>query len=164
MAKITITRIGQEKTINYLNKKKKTHEHPDGTPDSFKKIGVQTNEYGDRWIDITFRGEVPVKVGQSYEAELSEREYNGKTYYDAKLPRENRSGGGMSNEMSQKIYSEIFAARQEIVMVRQLLEAKEIIPSAKPVASGIEYPASTGPSAFDDDPANDPNFDPFGGM
>jgi hypothetical protein len=88
---ITIARIGQEKVIEYTNKKT-------GKPDSFKKVGVQTNEYGERWFDITFRGECPVKVGQTCEGEVSEREYNGKTYYDFKLPKEERGGGGMSPE------------------------------------------------------------------
>lgn len=156
MEKITISRIGQEKTIEYINKK--TNQ-----PDSFKKVGVQTNEYGERWIDITFRGEVPVKVGQSYEGELKDREYNGKTYYDFELPRTNRAAGaGMSSEQFQKLHSEVFATRQEVVMIRQLLQEANLIPSARPVAAGVEYPASTGPSAFDESPPfKDEDFPQF---
>lgn len=164
MEKITITRISPEKTVEYMNKKT-------GKPDSFQKVGVLTNEHGEKWFDITFRGECPVQVGQSYDVELTERQYQTKagetkTAYGAELPRTARTniGGGMSSEQFQKLYTEVYAARQEVVMIRQLLEAKEIIPSVKPVATGVEYPASTGPSAFNDDPANDPDFDPFGGM
>lgn len=112
MEKLTIARIGAEKVINYTNKKT-------GKPDSFKKVGVLTNEYGDRWFDITFRQEVPVKVGQSYEFEVKEREYNGKTYYDAELPRETHrpNGGGMSPEQYQTMMRLLEAINTNVLRV-----------------------------------------------
>lgn len=109
MEKLTIARIGAEKVINYTNKKT-------GKPDSFKKIGVLTNEHGDRWFDITFRGEVPVKVGQSYDFEVKEREYNGKTYYDAELPRETK-GGGMSSDQFTLLMRELRAINTNVLRV-----------------------------------------------
>jgi hypothetical protein len=102
MEKLTITRIGPVKEIPFTNKKT-------GKPDSFKKVGIQTNEYGDRWMDVAFRGEVPVEVGKSYEFTIKEREYNGKTYYDAELPRTNK-GGGMSGEQFERLMNGVNAA------------------------------------------------------
>ena len=120
MEKITITRIGPEKVIEYTNKKT-------GKPDSFKKVGVLTNEYGERWMDIAFRGEVPVKVGQSYEVEITEREYTNragevKKAYEAKLPRENRGGGGMSNEQFVQLNRTLNAILAEVKMVRGMVD------------------------------------------
>lgn len=93
MEKLTIARIGQEKVIEFTNKKT-------GKSDSFKKVGFLTNEYGERWMDLAFRGQVPIEVGKQYDFEIKSREWNGKTYYDAELPRENRraGGGGISEE------------------------------------------------------------------
>lgn len=79
MEKLTIVRIGEIKTVQYTNKRT-------GKPDSFQKVGFQTREYPDRWFDLIFRGIPPITEGQSYEFELTSREYNGKTYWDAKLP------------------------------------------------------------------------------
>lgn len=154
MEKITISRIGIEKTINYVNKKT-------GKPDSFKKIGVQTNEYGDRWYDITFRGEVPVKVGQSYEVETSEREYDGKTYYDAKLPQERRSqAGGMTEEQYRSIMRQMQAINANVLRVLSFVD-----PDAKLTSLGTKVPDfSEVNEERIADPATDPEFDPFAGM
>jgi hypothetical protein len=89
MEKLTVSRIGEVKTINYTSKKT-------GKPDSFNKVGFLTSEYGDRWFDVTFRGNVPIEIGNSYNFEIKSREYNGKTYWDAELPRAAK-GGGMSD-------------------------------------------------------------------
>lgn len=77
---LTITRISAPKTVNYTNKKT-------GNPDSFKKVGFQTQEFGDRWYDLAFRNTVPFKVGDKVELEIKERTWEGKTYYDAFIPK-----------------------------------------------------------------------------
>lgn len=151
MEKLTISRIGQEKVVNYTNKKT-------GQPDSFKKIGIQTNEYGDRWFDVTYRNEVPVKVGQSYDFEISSREYNGKTYYEAKLPREGRAAGLSENDKAgiQQAKTEAYAARMGVQLLRQELEAAGVLAPRAPVVPGtnVAYPSGpVGPTAFDESTA-----------
>lgn len=84
MEKLTIAKLGQEKVINYTNKKT-------NRPDSFNKVGFQSNEKPEVWIDFTYRGACPLVVGNQYDFEVTPREYNGKTYYDAKLPRTEKS-------------------------------------------------------------------------
>jgi len=155
MEKITISRIGIEKTIEYTNKKT-------GKPDSFKKVGVQTNEYGERWFDITYRGEVPVKVGQSVDVEISEREYVGKDgvtrkAYDAKLPQEKRGGGSGMNEDDKARMIRIERA------VNAILNEFKIMRGGKSSLEGVVNVPESTPTAFDDaDPFE--SSDPFAGM
>lgn len=73
--KLTPTKIGATKVQPYTNKKT-------GQPDSFNKVGFQTREQGDRWYNLAFRGDVPIREGQTYTFDVKSREYNGKTYYD----------------------------------------------------------------------------------
>ena len=80
MEKLLITRLGQEKTINFVSKKT-------NKPDSFQKIGFQSDKYSDRWFDFNFRGSHGLVIGQEYDFDLISREYNGKTYWDAKLSK-----------------------------------------------------------------------------
>ena len=107
---LTITRFGTEKTVNYTNKRT-------GKPDSFNKIGFLTQEYGDRWFDFTFRGQHGLMVGTKREFEVSEREYNGKTYYEAKLPKQSSAPSGDLLRVERKID----AILTELQMMRGLL-------------------------------------------
>lgn len=134
METLTISRVGEPKTINYTNKKT-------GRPDSFQKVGFQTNEYGTRWYDVAFRGNVPVQVGQSYEFETSEREYNGKTYYEAKLPKEQKSGG-MSGEDFQILIREVRATNANTLRAISLLEKiwGEVDPNKGLTSAGTPEP------------------------
>ncbi len=91
-----MNRLGQPKSIAYTNKKT-------GQPDSFQKIGFQANEYPDRWFDFTFRGAHGLNVGESYEMETASREYNGKTYWDAKLPKKQFQPSGDLLRIERKI-------------------------------------------------------------
>lgn len=93
MEKLTITRLGEPKTINFTDKKT-------GQPKSFQKVGFQTQEYGERWFDFAFDTTHSLKVGETYEMETKSREYNGKTYYDAKFPKKN---GGSSSEVMHEL-------------------------------------------------------------
>ena len=139
MEKLTINRVGPEKVIEYTNKKT-------GKPDSFKKVGVQTNEYGERWFDVTFRGDVPVKVGQSYEFEISEREYTKKDgsigkSYDAKLPKAGSVDFTRLATLENKVTS-LTLSHNKLV---NLLVGKGIIPAPVDTIPGtsVEYPKET---------------------
>ena len=136
MEKLTINRVGPEKVIEYTNKKT-------GQPDSFKKVGVQTNEYGERWFDVTFRGDVPVKVGQSYEFEISEREYTKKDgsigkSYDAKLPKP----GSVDFTRLATLENKVTTLTLRIDRLVNLLIEKGIVPAPKVIIPGttVEYP------------------------
>lgn len=106
---LTITRLGTPKTVNYTSKKT-------GQPDSFNKIGFQVVEFGDRWFDLTFRGQHGLVVGQKREFELSEREYNGKTYYDARLPKQHSPGASEMN--LAKLHDKLDTILAEVRMLR----------------------------------------------
>lgn len=162
MEKLTITRIGQEKTIDFTNKKT-------GQPDSFKKVGFLTNEHGEKWFDLTFRGECPVKVGQSYEFEVSEREYNGKTYHDAKLPKSFAPrGGGMSLEQVQGIMRELHAINANVLRVWEQVRPDKGLTSAGqkvPDFSEVdERMAEIQEAKAARDNADEQFGDPWGGM
>lgn len=144
MEKLTIARVGQEKVIEFTNKKT-------GKPDSFKKVGVLTNEYGERWFGVSFRGEVPVKVGQSYEFEIKTREYNGKTYYDAELPRQAR--GVMSDADKTRMTTLENKVTSLTLLVSRLvreLQDKNVIskPIHKVLGTEVEYPEAPPGEAF----------------
>src|SRR5487761_2309080 len=97
MEKLTISRIGEPKTINFTNKRT-------GAPDSFQKVGFQTNEYADRCIGFTYHGTHRLEVGKQFDFELKSREYNGKTYWDASFPKVyGAAGGGLSPEQYMKL-------------------------------------------------------------
>lgn len=73
MQKYTITRVGSEKEIN-------TKFGPK------KKTGVMFKETGDIWHDI-WKAANQLSVGQVLEGTRDSREYNGKIYWDFKLPK-----------------------------------------------------------------------------
>lgn len=149
MEKLTITKV------NYTDKKK------DGSPILNKwgkptyKTGIQTNEYGDTWINGFLPFPPDKWEGTQQELEITDDPKWGKQF---KLPpRENR--GGMSVEQYQKLYAEVFATRQAVVMIRQLLEEAGQIKAAPQVAKGVEYPQGDPTTAFDD-----PMDDQWAGM
>lgn len=114
MENLTVNKIAPPKTINFQNKKT-------GKPDSFQKVGFLSNEYPDRWFDIAFRGECPIVTGGTYEFEITSREYNGKTYYDAKLPQKRSAGTGDLNRVEVKMDAHYNALMTELQMIRGLL-------------------------------------------
>jgi len=94
MEKLTITRIGEPKKVDFIDKRT-------GHPKSFMKVGFLTSEHGgERWFDFTFDENHSLKVGETYEFEIIPREYNGKTYYTAKFPKKN---GGSGSEVLHEI-------------------------------------------------------------
>lgn len=125
MEKLTITRVAPVKEISFTNKKT-------GKPDSFKKVGIQTNEYGERWLDVAFRGNVPVEVGKSYDFEVKEREYTArdgklKKAYDAELPRASKQAAGMSSEQYQVLLREVRAVNTNLQALATLLRDNGLV-------------------------------------
>lgn len=90
MQKLTINRLGPVRNKSGVSQKT-------GKPYSFNEVGFQTNEYGDRWFSFSFNGATPpIVVGQSYEMEVTERNYNGKNgpavAYSARFPKKQEGG------------------------------------------------------------------------
>ncbi len=123
--KMTVARLGEPKTINYTNKKT-------GKPDSFNKVGLLTKEHGEKWYDFTFRGNHGLEVGKQYEFELSSREYNGKTYWDAKFVKP----ADKVDVKLEQILNKLVGINIDI----QIL--KEHIVPAKEGHKGVKYPTA----------------------
>ena len=80
MEKLTIVKLGEQKKKEGISKNT-------GKPYSFMSVGFTTSEYGqERWYNLSFNGQCPIAEGTSYELEVTSREYNGKTYWDARFP------------------------------------------------------------------------------
>lgn len=113
-----------------------------------------TNEEGEKAMSA-FSNSL-LRVGLQVTGTITEKmsDDGQRTFYNFNFARR-ASGpytGGVMPEF-KKIYAEVYAARQEIVMVRQLLQQKGSIASA-PQTSGIEYPSgpdTTPPHPFDDE-------------
>lgn len=106
MEKVTITRVGQVKMMNT-----KFGEKP--------KTGVQFKEYGDLWHDI-WRGDL--KVGQELEGTRSSREYQGKTYWDFKLPNKDEAA---RSELS-KVQFSMGAIKSRLALIEEKLGIKTV--------------------------------------
>lgn len=114
MEHLTINRVGEPKTINYTNKRT-------GQPDSFQKVGFQTEEHEGRWYDFTFRGSHGLEVGKEYDFETSSREYNGKTYYDAKLAK----AADKADEKLELILNRLVGLSMKVDGIMALLQGKQ---------------------------------------
>ncbi len=80
MEKLTPNKFGEEKLKSGTSQKT-------GKPYSFKTIGFVSNEYPDRWYNINYNTTNPLTLGKTYDMDVKSREYNGKTYWDAQLPK-----------------------------------------------------------------------------
>jgi hypothetical protein len=145
MEKLTIKRLGQEKTINFTNKK-------NGQPDSFKKIGFQTNEKGDQWYDFSFRKEHGLEVGKAYDFEISSKEYNGKTYYDAKFPKKDDMALSEVTGLKMTVSKHEFKISELEICIKALahkagLQVKDLRALAEEADRGYKYPVNNLPEA-----------------
>ncbi len=122
MEKITITRLGEPKVVNYTNKKT-------GKPDSFNKIGIQSQEHGAQWMDFTFRGNHGLSVGQVIEGDVVSRDYNGKTYYDFKLPKK-ATQATTSDEAASLLKLQVIPMLKTIWEKLERMEGKDVVPTA----------------------------------
>lgn len=109
LEKLTVNRIGDEKVMSGVAK-------ATGKPYNFRKVGIQVNEYPERWFDFTYNERNPLSVGQQYEFEVSSREYNGQTYWSAGFPKRGPGGGGgMSPEQYEKIMQMLNAINANVL-------------------------------------------------
>lgn len=122
-----------------------------------KKVNFTVQEYQH---DLSVFTKYPdnMQVGRKIYGHI---EVNGQ-YHNFKFSKE---VGGVTpksvDPLIQKIYQEVYACRQEIVILRQLLQAQGVLDKPQPTVAGtqIPYPESTGPTAFDDVKPEDINFE-----
>lgn len=89
MEKLTITKVGTEKQVT-------TKFGPK------TKMGVQFKEYGELWHDVWTGG---LKVGDILEGTRASREWEGKTYWDFKLPKKDDKVVEMLSQLLTKVGS-----------------------------------------------------------
>lgn len=120
------------------------------------RTAFTTNETGEDVLSSFTK--YPVKVGQKIDGTVTVSEKDGKTYHNfVSAPRNTSIPGGNENIMIElkKIFAETYNARQEIVMVRQLLQEGNIIPIEKD-ALGLKHMATAEMVASDaKDPLDD---------
>lgn len=115
MEKCTITRLGEEKTVAYTNKRT-------GKPDSFNKVGFMCSERGQQWINFIFRGgSHGLAVGSTYDMDLTSKEFNGKTYWDAKMAK-NSNGTDKVSKPLEISRLENLVSLKVIPMLEELLK------------------------------------------
>lgn len=114
-------------------------------------IRFTTNETGEKSISGFFNS--PLKAGDKIEGEIVDkpgvnRDGQNVIYHNfnfvRKAPATSANTESVMIEL-RKIYQEVYAARQEIVMVRQLLQKDGVLPTAE-----TEYPEGSNKTAFDD--------------
>lgn len=125
MEKLTPNKFGEEKLKSGTSQKT-------GKPYSFKTIGFVSNEYPDRWYNINYNDSNPLELGKTHELEVKSREYNGKTYWDAKLPQQG-GRGGISSVEYQTILRDMQAIKTDTQIIIGLLKKN---------AAGYDYPES----------------------
>lgn len=144
MEKHTLTFVGR-----YTTKK-------DGTPlvsstgKPYTSLRIKTNAHGDQYLSgFDNAATKNWKVGDEVEIEVEQKG----EYLNFSTPKSN--GGGMSEgdkALLQQIKTETTAIREELVMVRQLLQKGGVIPSANNSPLGVPYPEShKGPQPFSDE-------------
>lgn len=129
------------------------------------KYGMQvrtaftTNEEGDQKVLSAFSNN-SLKAGQQVTGTVTEKpQPDGRTFYNFNFVRKSPTAGPANLEplliKLEQTRKEIYAIREEIVMLRQLLQKEGRVPSPQPNgAQGISpYPQATNiATAFDNDP------------
>lgn len=98
------------------------------------RTAFTTNETGEDVLSSFTK--YPVKLGQKIDGTVTVSEKDGKTYHNfISAPRNTAIPAGLENIMIElkKIYAEVYTNRQETVMVRQLLQEGNVIPTSKDV-------------------------------
>lgn len=130
MEKLTISRVGQTKDIQ--------------TKFGLKpKTGVQFKEYGDIWHDIWTSG---LKEGQVLEGTRASRDYQGKTYWDFKLPKKDEVMAGAVKEQGDKL-EQILNKLTGMNLILQSIREHTVPSRDKQVKvnTEVDYPASEYP-------------------
>lgn len=129
--KLTITKVVKNDT----NKAGDPYIGKNGRP--YSRASIKTTEYGDVWLGGFWS--VELQDGASIEAEVTEREYNGKMYKDFKLAKKADSGPAANN-----------AATAEIKNILTL----KVIPMLEAIHTQLttpkEQPHNSDPEAIDD--------------
>ncbi len=145
--KLTPNKFGEEKSKSGVSQKT-------GKAYAFKTIGFVSNEYTDRWYNINYNDRNPLTLGKTYELETSSREYNGKTYYDAKFPkRENAQPSQAMIYLTRNVDATLATAQMLLADFRMLvkrLETKGVLDdlSEPQNTRKIVYPESHGQPDF----------------
>ena len=67
-----------------------------------EKFSIKTDRHGDKFISVWVNGvSGKWKIGDEIEVEVKEREYNGKKYYDAELPKQAPNSGQMTEVITR---------------------------------------------------------------
>lgn len=119
METLTIARVGTEKEIQTKFGLR-------------KKMGVQFKEYGDIWHDVWTSG---LKVGQTLQGTRASREWEGKTYWDFKLPKREDATNSV-NEKLETILNKLTQINLALELIQDILIPKE----QGKVPTDVDYP------------------------
>lgn len=142
MAKYTIARILKEMQV-------------EGKYGPQIRTAFTTNENGEEVLSAFSK--YPLKAGQAIEGEVTVTEKDGRTFHNFAFAKKDAGAGNSAEVMIElkKIYTEVYATRQEVVMTRQLLQKYGVIPAADPT-----YATKPAQNAFEEDEF-DPSEIPF---
>lgn len=122
-------------------------------------VRFTTNEHGEQSISGFFGK--PLKHGQVLNGEIikkpgTDKNGNEVVYWNFQEAKKTQAPSGEVMIKLDKIYQEAFAARQEIVMLRQLLQEKGTLPVMKDVTGPVYAPGTQGvgrpmPATLSDD-------------
>ena len=129
-----------------------------------KKVNFKTNETGEKQISCFTKFPDNMKEGGKIYGHI---ELSGE-YHSFKWDKDPNGGrrDSMSNEQYQKVFQEVYATRVSLQQLVQRLEDVGVLKAIEKTIPGtsVKYPESSSGTAFDEDPASDPEWDPFAGM
>lgn len=106
-------------TLTAVNRKDRVSTKT-GKP--FVSVGIKTNEHGEKWLSgFGNAGNASWKVGDVVDIDIEQKG----EYLNFNTPK---TATGMSQDdkdMLQKIYREVYATRQAVVLLKQVLEGKD---------------------------------------
>ena len=131
------------------------------------KFSIKAPEEGDKFIEVWLKTNLPIwKVGEIHEVEeITEREYNGKKYYSAKLPNK---FGARNDEAVLKAISDVASTitKQNLLLVEigRALNVESL--RSKVAGTEIDYPEFKGQPDFvpEDDGLDQLNEDEYNSM
>lgn len=94
------------------------------------RTAFTTNETGETVFSAF--SDAPLKQGQTIEGEVKEVEKDGRTFHNFNFTRKTPTTAMNLEPVIielKRIFTEVFATRQEVVMVRQLLQEKGVLPT-----------------------------------
>lgn len=122
MEKLTISKVGTEKEVQTKFGLK-------------KKMGVQFNEYPDVWHDVWISG---LRVGDVLEGTRSSREWEGKTYWDFKLPKKD----DVTNTKLEQILNKLTGMSLTLEFIKEATLTEEKRRELNDRSRGYHYPTA----------------------